>query len=106
MPVLLKLLSIVGTAAMVWVGGGILLHGLEGYGLSAPAHWTHEAATRLGALVPSIRGVVEWVVTAAASGLVGLVVGGALIPVASAASGLLGRRGKTSAGKHQARIGA
>ncbi len=29
MPALLKLLAIVGTAAMIWVGGGILLHGLE-----------------------------------------------------------------------------
>lgn len=107
MPVLLKLLSIVGTAAMVWVGGGILLHGLEGYGLSAPAHWAHEAATRLGALVPSIRGVVEWVVTAAASGLVGLLVGGALIPVASAVSGLLGRRETAAAtGKRPARTEA
>ncbi len=95
MPILLKILSIVGTAAMVWVGGGILLHGLEGYGLSAPAHAAHDAAERLGALVPSIRGLVEWLVTAVASGLVGLLVGGALIPVASVASGLLRRGGKT-----------
>ena len=29
MPVLLKFLSVVGTAAMIWVGGGIILHGLE-----------------------------------------------------------------------------
>jgi uncharacterized protein len=106
MPVLLKLLSIVGTAAMVWVGGGILLHGLEEYGLSGPAHAAHEAAESLGALVPSIRGLVEWLVTAAASGLVGLVVGGALIPLASAVSGLLRRGGKTSAGKRTAQTGA
>ena len=29
MPVLLKVLSVVGTSAMIWVGGGIVLHGLE-----------------------------------------------------------------------------
>src|SRR4029453_12362128 len=32
MPVLLKILSVVGTAAMIWVGGGNVLHGAEGYG--------------------------------------------------------------------------
>lgn len=93
MPVLLKILSVVGTAAMVWVGGGILLHGLEGYGLSAPAHAAHGAAVGAGALVPAIRGIVEWVVTAAASGLVGLLVGGVLIPVVHLASRLVQRGG-------------
>ncbi|KTS31070.1 ABC transporter [Methylobacterium indicum] len=93
MPVLLKVLAVVGTAAMVWVGGGILLHGLEGYGLSAPAHAAHDAAVGAGALVPAIRGIVEWVVTAAASGLVGLLVGGVLIPVVHLASRLVRRGG-------------
>ncbi|SEO73610.1 hypothetical protein SAMN04487843_103269 [Methylobacterium sp. ap11] len=101
MPVLLKVLAVVGTAAMVWVGGGILMHGLEGYGLSAPAHAAHAAAESLGALLPSARGAIEWLVTAAASGLVGLLVGGVLIPVVSGVSGLLRRRG-ASAGKHHA----
>ena len=32
MPVFLTMLSAVGTAAMIWVGGGIVLHGLEVYG--------------------------------------------------------------------------
>ena len=32
MPVFLKILSVVGTAAMIWVGGGIILHGVEVYG--------------------------------------------------------------------------
>ncbi|MGX7705452.1 DUF808 domain-containing protein [Methylobacterium sp. Gmos1] len=100
MPVLLKLLAVVGTAAMVWVGGGILVHGLEEYGVTAPAHAAHDAAAWAGALLPSVRGVVEWLVTAAASGLVGLVVGGALIPLAKAASRL--RRGAAPAAETQA----
>ncbi|KMO16824.1 DUF808 domain-containing protein [Methylobacterium indicum] len=101
MPVLLKVLAVVGTAAMVWVGGGILMHGLEGYGLSAPAHAAHAAAESLGALLPSARGAIEWLVTAAASGLLGLLVGGVLIPVVNGVSGLLRRR-DASAGKHPA----
>ena len=29
MPLLLSALSVIGTAAMIWVGGGIIVHGLE-----------------------------------------------------------------------------
>ena len=83
MPVLLKLLAVVGTAAMIWVGGGILIHGLEEYGVKAPAHVIHDAAAAVAGLVPAAHGFVEWLVTAAASGLVGLVVGALLIPVTS-----------------------
>lgn len=83
MPILLKLLAVVGTAAMIWVGGGILIHGLEEYGVSAPAHLIHEAATWVGGSLTVAKGFVEWLVTAAASGVVGLVVGAVLIPITS-----------------------
>jgi uncharacterized protein len=81
MPILLQILAVVGTAAMIWVGGGILIHGLEAYGLAAPAHAAHDAAAGAAALVPSAAGLITWLVTAAASGLVGLVTGGLLIPL-------------------------
>ena len=44
MPVFLKALGAVGTAAMVWVGGGIIIHGLEEYGLAWLGHAVHGAA--------------------------------------------------------------
>ena len=81
MPVFLKILSVVGTAAMIWVGGGIIVHGLEGYGLGALAHGIEYAAEVASDAVPAVAAVVEWLVTAAASGLLGLLVGGLLIPV-------------------------
>lgn len=81
MPVLLKILGVVGTAAMVWVGGGIIIHGLEGYGLPALGHAIHEAAVAAAHAVPVMSGAVEWLVSAAAAGLVGLLVGAALIPL-------------------------
>ena len=80
MPVFLKALSVVGTAAMIWVGGGIIIHGLEGYGLPAIGHAVHAAAVTAAHAVPAAAGAVEWAVTAAASGLVGLVLGAVLIP--------------------------
>jgi len=72
-PVLLRVLSIVGTAAMAWVGGGIILHGLEGLGWVAPAHLVHDwsAASGPGA----------WFVTAGLSGLLGVALGVMLMPV-------------------------
>lgn len=75
MPVLLSVLSAVGTVAMLWVGGGILIHGFEGYGLSAVGHLIHDAATASARPVPALGAVVEWVVMAALSAVVGLAAG-------------------------------
>ncbi|GJD76347.1 DUF808 domain-containing protein [Methylobacterium goesingense] len=83
MPGFLKILAVVGTAAMIWVGGGILVHGLEGYGLPQIAHAIQAAATGAASVAGPLAGTVAWLVTAAGSGLVGLVVGAALIPVTS-----------------------
>ena len=81
MPILLKLLSIVGTAAMIWVGGGIIVHGLEEFGIPALGYALHEAAVAVGSALPAGGAAAEWLVTAAGSGVVGLLVGAALIPV-------------------------
>ncbi len=67
-------------AAMVWVGGGIIIHGLEEYGLPAIGHAVHAAAEAAGHALPAIGGAVEWLVSAAASGVFGLLVGAVLIP--------------------------
>ena len=80
MPYLLKVLSVVGTAAMVWVGGGIIIHGLENYGFPALGHAIHDVAAAAGHAVPVAGAAVEWLVAAAASGAFGLFVGAALVP--------------------------
>jgi hypothetical protein len=80
MPVFLKLLSVIGTAAMIWVGGSIIVHGLEEYGLPAIGHAIHHAAEVVGHALAPIGGAAEWTVSAAGSGVVGVVVGAALIP--------------------------
>ncbi len=75
MPRLLKILSLVGMAAMLWVGGGIILHGLEGYGLGALAHAIHGLAKAVGAVFGQIAGFVGWLVDATLAGIVGLALG-------------------------------
>ncbi|KQY98147.1 ABC transporter [Pseudolabrys sp. Root1462] len=81
MPILLKLLSAVGTAAMIWVGGGIVLHGLEVYGPSQIQHAVESAARAVASLVPALGPVLEWTTIAAISGVIGLAIGGVLLPV-------------------------
>lgn len=82
MPVFLKALALVGTAAMVWVGGGIIVHSLAGYGFAGPEHVIHEAAVAASGAVPALGGVIAWLVTAGGAGVVGLLAGLALIPIA------------------------
>lgn len=81
MPVFLKMLSIVGTAAMIWVGGGIILHGLEVYGPPSIHHAVDGAATAAAQALPSVGAALEWAIIAAVSGVLGLLIGAALLPV-------------------------
>lgn len=81
MPVFLKFLSVVGTAAMIWVGGGIVLHGVEIYGPPSIGHAVHAATEAAGHALPSIASALVWIVEAAISGIVGLIVGAASIPI-------------------------
>lgn len=83
MPGFLKLLAGVGTAAMVWVGGGILVHGLAELGVHGPEHVVHAIAVAAGDAVPALGGFVSWLVEAACFGVVGLAAGGGLIPLVS-----------------------
>jgi len=79
MPVVLKVLSVVGTAAMIWVGGGIILHGMEEFGLVWLPHLFHGIAVDAGRAIGGAT--VEWVVGAAFAGVVGLAVGFAAMPL-------------------------
>nr|WP_204263018.1 DUF808 domain-containing protein [Methylobacterium sp. BTF04] len=81
MPYFLSVLAIVGTAAMLWVGGGIILHGLEEFGVKAPGHLVHAAALWAAGLIPAIAGATEWLTTATLSGLFGLILGAVAIPI-------------------------
>ena len=81
MPVFLTILSAVGTAAMIWVGGGIVLHGLEVYGPPSIGSTVHAAAETAAHALPSAAGALEWIVEAAISGVLGLLIGAATIPI-------------------------
>lgn len=81
MPVLMKILSVVGTAAMLWVGGGLIVHGLHEF------HWDlipgaiHAVAEGAAHALPAVGPAVDWVVNAVGSGIVGLVIGGVIVAI-------------------------
>ncbi|MDT0574800.1 DUF808 domain-containing protein [Croceicoccus sp. F390] len=75
MPRLLVALSVIGTIAMLWVGGGIILHGLEDLGLTAIPDVVHNVQHHVQMTTGSLSGVLGWVTFAVISGLVGLLLG-------------------------------
>ncbi|UZD92349.1 DUF808 domain-containing protein [Cognatishimia activa] len=84
MPKFMTLLTIVGTAAMLWVGGSIIVHGLEELGFSWLGHHIHDWAYAAGHSVPEAwEGFVEWLSKATMDGVFGLALGFLLIPLAS-----------------------
>ena len=89
MPMLLALLSIVGTAAMLWVGGSIVIHGLEALGLVWLGHHIHDLAAMAGQGFAQAGGAVEWIAKAVMDGAVGLALGVCLIPLGTRVIGPL-----------------
>ncbi|MFS0738333.1 DUF808 domain-containing protein [Sphingomonas sp. 1P06PA] len=75
MPILMRALAVIGTAAMLWVGGQIIVHQLHYFHLTPLPDWIHDAGAAAGHAVPAIGGALEWIVAAALSGLFGLVIG-------------------------------
>ena len=83
MPTFMSLLTLVGTAAMLWVGGSIIIHGLEVLGFGWLGHLIHEWAVAVGHLVPKMNSFIEWSVTALLDGIFGIALGAAIIPLAT-----------------------
>src|SRR5690606_15964722 len=90
MPRLLSALSLIGTAAMLWVGGGIFSHGLAEFGAGVVPHTIEAIARSAGGAAHWASGAVTWITEALCSAIVGLVVGGVIV----AAGHLLPRRGE------------
>ncbi|HEX8488767.1 MAG TPA: DUF808 domain-containing protein [Propionibacteriaceae bacterium] len=81
MPKLLALLSTVGVAAMLWVGGHILLVGADDLGWHGPYGLVHAAEEAVAHAVPAIAGLLAWLVNTLASAVIGLAVGALVVAV-------------------------
>lgn len=75
MPLVLALLASVGTLAMLWVGGGIMLHGAHELGLLAPANAAHAVQHGIEQAAGPIGPALGWLTYAALAAIAGLVLG-------------------------------
>ena len=82
MPMVLSIISVVGTAAMLWVGGHIELIGLDELGWHAPYDLVHHLEEEVAHAVPAIGGVLAWLTNTAASAILGLILGTLLVAIA------------------------
>lgn len=80
MPKLLSALALIGTAAMLWVGGQIFLHGLDEYHIGNIGHGLHDFAHSAAGGLPG-AGVWEWLINAGGAGVFGLILGGMIVGV-------------------------
>ena len=78
MPRVLSALSVIGTAAMLWVGGQIFVHGLHEFHLTPVPLWIEQAGEAAARAVPAVAGVLRWMTGAFLSAIVGLIVGGVI----------------------------
>jgi predicted DNA repair protein MutK len=90
-PGLMRVLGGVGTAAMLWVGGDIVIHGAAGLGLPGPEQAIYALADGAAGAVPAVGGLVKWLVKAGIAAVVGFVAGGLVVLAKSAAAPLVVR---------------
>lgn len=75
MPKLLVALSFIGTIAMLWVGGGIILHGTHEVGFDLFYNIAHSAEYAVAGMTGAMSGVMGWITYAGVSALFGLILG-------------------------------
>ena len=78
MPKLLIALSFIGTIAMLWVGGGIIVHGTHEVGFDLLYDIAHGAEYAVAGVTGAFSGIAGWVTYAAISGVIGLALGAAI----------------------------
>lgn len=80
MPTVLEVIGFVGMLAMLWVGGHILLVGLDELGVTAPYHLVHLLADP-AAGIAGVGALLGWLVSTVCAAIFGLIVGGVIVAV-------------------------
>ncbi|KJS44599.1 MAG: ABC transporter [Roseovarius sp. BRH_c41] len=85
MPAVMVVIATIGTVAMLWVGGSIIVHGVHDLGWHLPYEQIKHIAMAASEAIGSAQGFVTWAVTAGLDGVVGLATGLVLIPIVNRA---------------------
>jgi predicted DNA repair protein MutK len=81
MPKLLATISVVGIVAMLWVGGHIVLNGLDELGFHAPYDLVHDIEHEVEHAVHTLSSVLGWLTNTACSAVFGLLLGALIMVV-------------------------
>ncbi|MGN0065542.1 MAG: DUF808 domain-containing protein [Nocardioides sp.] len=81
MPKVLSFIGAVGTVAMLWVGGHILLASLDELGVHGPYGWVHHVEVAVHDALGVVGGFAGWLTNTVLSAVVGLVVGAVVVAV-------------------------
>lgn len=90
-PVFLNVLAVVGTVAMLWVGGSILVHGMAELGYHGPEHIIEDIAATISAAESMFSDVLHWIATTVQQAIIAIVVGAAVIGAVHIAAPLVKR---------------
>lgn len=83
MPHVLRIIGIVGTAAMLWVGGHIVYNGMHEFGINQPYDFIHH----LAASVP--EGILAWLVDTVCAMVFGFLVGLVVVAIVTTIKSVL-----------------
>lgn len=75
MPIFLKVLAAVGTAAMLWVGGSILVHGVAQLGYAGPEHLIHDVSAAVVSAISLAPSLVGWLATSVQQAVLAIIIG-------------------------------
>lgn len=96
MPPFLQLLSVIGTFAMLWVAGDILIHGLATYGIDGPEHVVHGLAGTVRNAAPFAAPVFAWLASATSAAVTGIAAGAATALFVKIVTAPFGRSSKAA----------
>lgn len=85
MPVVLDIISVIGTAAMLWVGGHIVIKGLHEFGINQPHGFIHHLTE------PISNGALSWTVDTVCSMAFGFVLGAIVLGIVTGFKKALGK---------------
>ena len=91
MPIVLDIIGVIGTAAMLWVGGHIVVKGLHEFGMDQPHEFIASVTDKIS------NGALAWLADTGMSMVCGLVLGAVVATIVMAVKASFGKTSATSA---------
>ena len=90
MPIVLDIIGVIGTAAMLWVGGHIVVKGLHEFGMNQPHEFIASVTEKIS------NGALAWLAETGMSMVCGLVLGTVIATIVMAVKASFGKSSSTS----------